>query len=144
MSPKFKKGIWKVRIRKWFYNKQKYMYDLWLSKSRSHRHCVRQITVIGGTRYFTTTKSKWKTAFCVPLLKNFREQRNIWKGGPVFPDEIFQTVRCLQSAFSPKTRLVLISSSAIANHDVIITINFAKKNKRLLEIYPNRDSCSIC
>ena len=112
------------------------MYDLWLSKSRSHRHCVRQITVIGGTRYFTTTKSKWKTAFCVPLLKNFREQRNIWKGGPVFPDEIFQTVRGLQSAFSPKTRLVLISYSAIANHDVIITINFAKKNKRLREIYP--------
>ena len=53
------------------------MYDLWLSKSRSHRHCVRQITVIGGTRYFTTTKSKWKTAFCVPLFQNSREQRNI-------------------------------------------------------------------
>ena len=29
---------------------------------------------------------------------------------------------CLQSAFSLKIRLVLISSSAIANHDVIITI----------------------
>ena len=67
------------------------MYDLWLSKSRSRRHSVRQITVIGGTRYFTTTTSKWKRAFRVPLLENFREQRNIWKGGPVFPDEIFQT-----------------------------------------------------
>ena len=98
------------------------MYDLWLSKSRSHRHYVRQITVIGGTRYFTTTTSKWKTAFRVPSLENSREQRNIWKGGPVFPDETFQTVDCLQSAFSPKIRLVLISSSAIANHDVIITI----------------------
>ena len=29
---------------------------------------------------------------------------------------------CLKSAFSLKIRLVLISSSAIANHDVIITI----------------------
>ena len=29
---------------------------------------------------------------------------------------------CLQSVFSLKIRLVLISSSAIANHDVIITI----------------------
>ena len=68
------------------------MYDLWLSKSRSHRHCVRQITVIeGGTRCFTTTKSKLKTAFRVPLFENFRQQRNIWKGGPVFPNEIFQT-----------------------------------------------------
>ena len=67
------------------------MYDLWLSKSRSHRHCVRQITVIGGTRYFTTTKSKWKTAFRVPLLENSREQWNMLKGGPVFQDEIFQT-----------------------------------------------------
>ena len=68
------------------------MYDLWLSTSRSHRHCVRQITVIeGGTRYFTTTKSKLKTAFRVPLFENFRQQRNIWKGGPVFPNEIFQT-----------------------------------------------------
>ena len=54
------------------------MYDLWLSKSRSHRHCVRQITVIeGGTRYFTTKTSKWKTAFRVPLLVNFREEQNI-------------------------------------------------------------------
>ena len=30
-------------------------------------------------------------------------------------------VDCLQSAFSLKIRLVLISSSAIPNHDVIIT-----------------------
>ena len=68
---------------------------------------------------------------------------------------------CLQSAFSLKIRLVLISSSSIANHDVIITIrdprfsrlaalplvclgfacsDFAKKNKRLLAVYayPNQ------
>ena len=31
-------------------------------------------------------------------------------------------IDCLQSAFSLKIRLVLVSSSAIANHDVIITI----------------------
>ena len=66
---------------------------------------------------------------------------------------------CLQSAFSLKICLVLTSSSAIANNDVIITIrdyalvsrgsrlaalplpclgfacsNFAKKNKRLLAV----------
>ena len=71
---------------------------------------------------------------------------------------------CLQSAFSLKIRLVLISSSATANHDVTITIrvsyfvfsglrprysrvaalplvclgfacsNFAKKSKRLLAV----------
>ena len=71
---------------------------------------------------------------------------------------------CLQSVFSLKIRLVLVSSSAIANHDVIIAItvfffsfsglrppfsrlaasplaclglacsNFAKKNKRLLAV----------
>ena len=64
---------------------------------------------------------------------------------------------CLQSAFSLKICLVLTSSSAIANNDVIITIrdyalvsrgsplaclgfacsNFAKKNKSLLAVYPN-------
>ena len=33
-----------------------------------------------------------------------------------------QYTDCLQSAFSLKIRLVLMSSSAIANHDVIITI----------------------
>ena len=63
---------------------------------------------------------------------------------------------CLQSAFSLKIRLVLISSSSIVNRDVIITIrdprfsrlaalplvclgfacsNFAKKSKRLLAVY---------
>ena len=31
-------------------------------------------------------------------------------------------IDCLQSAFSLKIRLVLISSSAIANHDVVITV----------------------
>ena len=45
-------------------------------------------------------------------------------------------IDCLQSAFSLKIRLVLISSSAIANHDAIYNgclgfagSNFAKKNK---------------
>ena len=33
-----------------------------------------------------------------------------------------QILDCLQSAFSLKIRLVLISSSAIANHDVIFSI----------------------
>ena len=68
---------------------------------------------------------------------------------------VWYIIDCLQSAFSLKIGLVLISSSAIANHDVIITIrdwaqlsflalplaslgfassNFAKKNKRLLAV----------
>ena len=44
---------------------------------------------------------------------------------------------CFQSTFSLKTRLVLISSSTIANHDVIITEMRwdEKKNKRLLAFY---------
>ena len=33
----------------------------------------------------------------------------------------FPVVDCLQSAFSLKIRLVLISSSAIANHDVVFS-----------------------
>ena len=36
-------------------------------------------------------------------------------------------VDCLQSVFSLKMRLVLISSSAIANHDVIITIEMRRE-----------------
>ena len=54
-------------------------------------------------------------------------------------------VDCLQSAFSLKIRPVLISSSAIANHDTrqaasplaclgLACSNFAKKNKRLLAV----------
>ena len=41
----------------------------------------------------------------------------------IFTDALaynLKNVDCLQSAFSLKIRLVLISSSAIANHDVII------------------------
>ena len=56
-------------------------------------------------------------------------------------------IDCLQSAFSLKIRLVLISSSAIANHDVVSWLNLpltclgfacsnlATKNKRLLAVY---------
>ena len=36
--------------------------------------------------------------------------------------EVSAVVDCLQSAFSLKICLVLISSSAIANHDVVISI----------------------
>ena len=34
---------------------------------------------------------KWNTTFWVFPTENFREQQNIWKGSPVFPDEIFLT-----------------------------------------------------
>ena len=37
-------------------------------------------------------------------------------------DKVVAIIDCLQSAFSFKICLVLTSSSAIANHDVIITI----------------------
>ena len=45
------------------------------------------------TRIFREIRfeSKWNTTFWVFRTENFREQRNIWKGSPVFPDEIFQT-----------------------------------------------------
>ena len=39
-------------------------------------------------------------------------------------------VDCLQSSFSLKIRLVLISSSAIANHDVVITIRDWDETRR--------------
>ena len=36
--------------------------------------------------------SKWNTTFWVRFpTENSREQRNIWKGSPIFPDGIFQT-----------------------------------------------------
>ena len=34
---------------------------------------------------------KINTTFWFISAENFREQRNIWKGSPVFPDEMFQT-----------------------------------------------------
>ena len=37
-------------------------------------------------------------------------------------DKVVVIIDCLQSAFSLKICLVLTSSSAIANHDVIITV----------------------
>ena len=46
---------------------------------------------------FTTTfrkfrlEIKWYTTFRVVSVENFREQRNVWKGSPVFPDGMFQT-----------------------------------------------------
>ena len=46
---------------------------------------------------FTTTfrkfrlESKWYTTFRVVPVENFREQRNVSKGSPVFPDGMFQT-----------------------------------------------------
>jgi len=36
-------------------------------------------------------ESKWDTTFLVVLSENFRKQRHIWKGSPVFQDGIFQT-----------------------------------------------------
>ena len=41
------------------------------------------------------------------------------------------SVDCLQSAFSLKIRLVLISSSVIPNHDVIITYALVSRGSRL-------------
>ena len=43
----------------------------------------------------------------------------------------------LQSVFSLKIRLVLISSSAIANHDVVITIETRRDEKRLFGFTPS-------
>ena len=50
-----------------------------------------------------------------------------------FTKRVWVTLDCLQSAFSLRIRPVLISASAIANHDVAVT--FAKKNTRLLAVY---------
>ena len=34
-------------------------------------------------------ESKWNATFLFVPAENFWEQRNIWKGSPVFPDEMF-------------------------------------------------------
>ena len=45
---------------------------------------------------------------------------------------VMYILHCLQSVFSLKIRLVLISSSAIANHDVIITIETRQEKTHAL------------
>ena len=40
-------------------------------------------------------KSKWNTTFRVVSVENFRKQRYVWKGRPVFPVGIFQTEICV-------------------------------------------------
>ena len=45
-------------------------------------------------------ESKWNTTFWVVPAENFREQRNIWKGSPVFPDGIIQTEISVQIFFN--------------------------------------------
>ena len=47
-------------------------------------------------------------------------------------------IDCLQSAFSLKIGLVLISSSAIANHDVIITKGNETRHEKTVSIFSSR------
>ena len=52
-------------------------------------------------------ESKWNATFWVFSTGSFRQQQNIWKGSPVFPDGIFQTeirVPFLQSIFDTSFR----------------------------------------
>ena len=51
----------------------------------------------------------WQSRQCLSLARKFSTSNRLPKGMPI---------DCLQSPFSLKIRLVLISSSAIANHDV--------------------------
>ena len=51
-------------------------------------------------------------AECFFMQQDFNQKRK-------HPDKQTCSLHCLQSAFSLKIRLVLISSSAIPNHDVI-------------------------
>ena len=45
-------------------------------------------------------ESKWNTTYCVFPAQNIREQSNIWKGSPVFPDGIVQTKNSVQIFFN--------------------------------------------
>ena len=40
-------------------------------------------------------ESEWNRTFWVVSAENFWEQRNIWKGIPVFPNGMFQTEICV-------------------------------------------------
>ena len=99
-------------------------------------------------------------ALSVKCTKIIKESRKLTKRRFFKSSEEIKLLDCLQSAFFLKIRLVLISSSAIANHDVIrrektsyfflsglrpcfsrlaslgfACSNFAKKTKRLLAVY---------
>ena len=51
-------------------------------------------------------ESEWNTTFCVVPAQNLREQRNTWKGGPVFPDGISIGNSC---SISSKSSLIPVS-----------------------------------
>ena len=67
--------------------------------------------------------------------KNSKEKEKFPTAGVPDRKVTALSIDCLQSAFSLKIHLVLISASAIANHDVFSCSNFAKENKRLLAVY---------
>ena len=53
---------------------------------RGNGSCLLFTTIFWENRL----EGKWNTTFWVFPTENFREQRNIWKGSPVFPDGMFQ------------------------------------------------------
>ena len=53
---------------------------------RGNGSCLPFTTILKEIRL----EGKWYTTFWVFPTENFREQRNIWKGSPVFPDGMFQ------------------------------------------------------
>ena len=66
------------------------MRDLFYHKRSERKHTFR-LFIINKKLPKIWLKSQWSTAFRVVPVENFCEQRNIWKGSPVFPDGIFQT-----------------------------------------------------
>ena len=63
-----------------------------------------------------------KHDFLVVPAENFGEQRNIWKGSPVLPDELFQT-KILVPFVQSHTEIFSILSSARTWTNVILAGN---------------------
>jgi len=86
-------------------------------------HLIRRITTF--LIYFRNgerSNTRLTEALSVKCTKIIKESRKVTKRRFFKSSEEIKLLECLQSAFFLKIRLVLISSSAIANHDVIITV----------------------
>ena len=71
----------------------------------SHKGCLPFTTTFRKFRL----ESKWYTTFRVVPVENFREQRNVRKGSPVFPDGMFQTE--IRVPFVQNESLIPVSGS---------------------------------
>ena len=81
------------------------------SPFRSGLRAVRYSGCLPFTKTFRKFRleSKWYTTFRFVPVGNFREQRNVQKGSPVFPDGTFQTE--IRVPFVQTSSLIPVSGS---------------------------------